>query len=247
MGLGSQYLIVIVAASVVGLAELIARYRSNPAYVLRHSLAAWLYIALNGGAGAGALALIRAFGWFTSSPHSTLWRVLIAGFGAIAFFRSSLFKTKIGTADVDVGPSVVLGALLDACDRAVDRTSAAEISKCVSDANMQGLDPTQVLFTLPVLSLALMQNFSPSDQAQLGAELAKIREDKSLTDQTKMRAAVIQLAKYLGPALVKKVIADTGSILRAPAATVVAPLQMGDVIAAARSGTQPTPPATPTS
>ncbi len=213
MSVGWQFVIVIFFAGLVGLTEVTTRYRSNPGYVLSHSLAAWAYITLNALAGAGALALIRAFGWFASSSHPDLWRILIAGFGALAFFRSSLFVTKIGSTDVNVGPSVVLGALLDTCDRAVDRLSAEEISQAVSNDKMSGLDPTQVMFALPVLCLALMQNFPPGDQAQLGAELSKIRGDTSITPQAQMRAVVIQLSKYLGADLVGTVLQATRSIL----------------------------------
>jgi len=223
MAVGWQFVIVALLASLVGLAELITRFRSDPAYMLRHSVAAWVYIVLNGAAGIAALGLIRAFGWFANSPHSELWRVLIASFGAIAFFRSSLFIAKIGTTDVPVGPSLMLGALLDACDREVDRRSAEEISKCVASKHMDGLDPNQVTFALPVLCLALMQNFPPGDQAQLGAELSNIRADTSLAPQVQMRAVVIQLSKYLGADLVEGVLTTTRSILvpQAPPAPVI--------------------------
>ncbi len=52
--------------------------------------------------------LVRAFGRDFGQPsHVTLWRVLIAGFGAIAVFRSSLFVAKVGGSEVNVGPMVI--------------------------------------------------------------------------------------------------------------------------------------------
>jgi protein-S-isoprenylcysteine O-methyltransferase Ste14 len=88
VAVGWQALIVASFAGLVGLAELVSRYRSDPKYLLRHSTAAWLYVLLNVGAGVGALFIIRAFGWtFGDSAHVDLWRILVAGFGAIAFFR----------------------------------------------------------------------------------------------------------------------------------------------------------------
>jgi hypothetical protein len=210
---GWQALIVGVLAGSVGLAEIVSRYRSNPGYTLRHSSAAWLYVLLNAGAGVVALFVIRAFGWtFGQTSHVDLWRILVASFGAIAFFRSSLFVTKIGDANVGVGPSLVLSALLDAFDREVDRTSAAEIAQVTKADTLAGLDPNTVMWALPVLCLALMQNFPPGDQALLGTELIKTRSDDTLSPQAKMQAVVIQLAKYLGAELVKDVLVNGRAI-----------------------------------
>jgi hypothetical protein len=217
VAVGWQALIVGLLAGSVGLTEIVTRYRSDPKYPLRRSLAAWLYIGLNAGAGVAALFLIRAFGWtFGQTEHVDLWRILVAGFGAIAFFRSSLFVTKVGDSNVGVGPSLVLGALLDAFDRDIDRKSAAEISKVVSADKLEGLNPQSVMSALPVLCLALMQNFAPGDQALLGTELIKTRNDETLTDQAKMRAVVVHLAKYLGAPLVESVLTNAREIFVAP-------------------------------
>src|SRR5207249_10226392 len=97
-----------------------------------------------------------------------------------------------------VGPSLVLGSILDACDREIDRKSAKEMSKILKSDELANLNPDAVMSALPVLCLAVMQNFPPSDQAQLGAEIVVIRKDDALTPQAKMRAVVLQLSKYLG-------------------------------------------------
>ena len=217
MGVGWQALIVGLLAGSVGLTEIVTRYRSDPKYALRHSLAAWLYIGLNAAAGVAALFLIRAFGWtFGQSKNVDLWRILVASFGAIAFFRSSLFVAKVGGSDVGVGPSLVLGALLDAFDRDVDRKSAAEISRVVQADKLAGLNPESVMSALPVLCLALMQNFAPGDQALLGTELIKTRNDETLAPEAKMRAVVVNLAKYLGAPLVESVLINARAIFETP-------------------------------
>jgi hypothetical protein len=223
VAVGWQALIVGVLAGFVGLAELVNRYRSDPWYAVTRSVAAWVYIGLNALAGVGALLLIRAFDWsFGQTEHVDLWRVLIAGFAALAFFRSALFIARIGDTDVGVGPSLVLGALLDACDREVDRRSAERMSEVVRDSELEGLDPDKVMFALPVLSLALMQSFPASDQAQLGAELVVLRNDDTLSPEATMRAVIIQLSKYLSPALVAQVLTDAREIF---VATPAAPSQ----------------------
>jgi hypothetical protein len=202
-----QALIAGVLGGFVGLAELVSRYRSAPGWVLKHSPAAWVYILINVGAGVTALLVVHALGWtFGQTEHVVFWQILIAGFGAIAFFRSSLFVAKVGGSSVGVGPSLVLGSLLDACDREVDRQSAEKISTVMNDEALEGLDPDSVMYSLPVLCLALMQNFPTSEQAQLGAELAGIRNDDNMSQSAKVQAIVVQLSKYLSDGVVREVL-----------------------------------------
>jgi hypothetical protein len=218
VAVGLQATIAGAIAGIVGVAELVSRYRSEPTRALG-SIAAWLYVALNAAAGVGALYLVRAFGWnFGQSHNVTLWRILVAGFGALALFRSSLFVAKVGGSNVGVGPSVALEQLLGAFDRNVDRKCAANISKELGQDVFAKLNPGRVMATLPVLCLALMQNFSQSDQAVLGADITKAEREERLSPEAKMRVIVICLAKYLGAPLVKQVLIDAKALWDEPAA-----------------------------
>jgi hypothetical protein len=211
-----QAVIAGVIASGVGLAEIVTRYRSDPGRALK-TLAAALYLVLNGVAGVGALYLVDALGWtFGQSHHVTVWRILVAGLGALAFFRSSLFMAKIGGSDVPVGPNIVLEGLLNACDRDVDRRCAEAIARELREEDLTGLDPTSTMTNLPVLCLALMQNFPPSDQALLGAELNKVRTDRALLPEAQVRAVIVQLSKFLSADLVLGVIRDSKALLSTP-------------------------------
>jgi len=216
MPVGWQAVIVATIAATVGLGELLSRYRSDPKHVLSHPLA-WVYIAINAGAGVGALFLIRALDWkFGQTDNIDLYRILIAGFGTLAFFRTSFFIAKVGGSDVGIGPSLVLGSLLDACDRAVDRKSAVKMAGIVNDEELAGLVPASVMATLPVLCLALMQNLPESDQAQLAADISKVRNETTITSRAQMRAVIIQITKRLGEAVVREVLANARSIFIEP-------------------------------
>jgi hypothetical protein len=200
MSFWGQALVVAALAGLVGLGEIVGRYRSDPLWALRHSIFAWLYVAVNAAAGVGALFLIRSFGWtFGQTHHLTLWRILVAGFGAIALFRSSLFVARIGNSDVGVGPSLVLRQLLDFFEREVDRRSATE-------------------------------NFPPNDQTLLGSELIKIRNDKTLNPDVRMRTTIFYLARFLSATLVVKVLQDARDIF---VARIVAPTPPPDASAVA--------------
>ena len=224
MSLGLQAVIAGALSGLVGFAELLARYRSDPSFAYK-TLAAITYIGINAAAGIGALYLVHAFNWnFGQTKNVTLWQILVAGFGAVALFRSSLFTTRVGSTDVNVGPSVVLSALLDACDRQVDRQSADKLADVMKDENLVQLDPQAVMTALPVLCLALMQNFAAEDQALLGTELLKIRNDTTLSDATKMRAVVVQLAKFLGDIVVTRVLKNGNQIFAAAPAILQAPV-----------------------
>src|SRR3982750_2744912 len=138
----ADYLIVVAIGASVGIGELVARYRDDPTRALG-SFPALIYVVLNAAAAAGALALVQAFGWkFGAADGSSelRWtRVLVAGFGAMALFRSSLFTARVGNQDVGVGPSTFLQVVLTAADRAVDRRRARARARDVSQA-MKGVD-----------------------------------------------------------------------------------------------------------
>jgi hypothetical protein len=216
MTLGWQLTIAGALAGSVGLAEIVARYRSDPGFALQR-LTAWSYILLNVAAGVGALFIVRAFGWtFGQTGNVDLWRSLVAGFGALAVFRSSLFVTKVGETEVNVGPNQVLTSLLDTFDRAIDRACAAKLVDGISEVELEKLDPTRVMSTLPVLCLSLMQNFSAADQTRLAGELGKIQKNDLLKPREQMQATIVQLAKFLGNDLVGKVLTASASILVEP-------------------------------
>jgi hypothetical protein len=213
---GWQATIAGVLAGIAGLSEIVARYRSDPKRAVL-TVAGFLYILLNAVTGFVALYLVRAFGWtFGHTSNITLWRILISGFGALALFRSSLFITKIGNTTVGIGPSAVLESLTGALDRDVDRKSARAISAEHKSSQLAGLDPAAVMSTLPVLCLALMQNFPPGDAALLGSELTKVEKGQNLSSAAKMQATVIHLAKFLGGDLVTRVLQDGRSLFAIP-------------------------------
>jgi hypothetical protein len=217
MAVGWQLLIVAAIAAFVGLAELVGRYKSDPVFALKSSPAAWTYIGVNAGAGMAALGLIHAFDWtFGQTDNVELIQMLVAGFSAIAFFRSSFFNARIGGADVPIGPSLVLGSILDACDREVDRRSAVKMADVASDDAVKDFNPTSVVSALPVLCLALMQNFPVGAQAQLSAEIKRVSTDKELAPDAQMRAVIITLARHLGPDVVAKVLAGGAALFRQP-------------------------------
>ena len=195
-----DYLVVVSIGGFVGTGELVARYRDDPARALR-SLPAMLYVALNAGAAAAALALIQTFGWTFGADDGSAalrWtRVLVAGAGAMALFRSSLFTVRVGNQDVAVGPSSFLQVVLNAADREVDRRRARARAKDVGVA-MEGVTFDDAVQALPTYCFALMQNASDEDQKALAKQVAVVQNATAMDDRAKCLALGLALMNLVG-------------------------------------------------
>ena len=194
--------------ALVGASELISRYRDAPEAALR----TWpgvFYVAINTGASVGALALIRANGWFAQ----TRWtQILLAGVSAMAFFRTSLFVVRAGDRDVGVGPSGFLQIFLGAADRAVDRKRAAARSNAVAEV-MQGVDYAKAFQSLPPFCLALMQNVPAEDQQQLRRALEAL-DQGTADDGVKARLLGLELINVVGIDVLTTAVRSMGDQIR---------------------------------
>jgi hypothetical protein len=186
LGSGFDYFVVGALGTAVGIGELVARYRDEPVKALR-SWSAFVYVAVNALASVAALGMIHIFGWFGANPptdQSNLTQVLIAGFGAMAVFRSSLFVVRVGKDDVGIGPIAFLQVILGASDRGVDRKRGVDRAPRVAEI-MDGLTFDDVAEALPPYAMALLQNVDSDDAQELGERIRKIRE-ANMTDRLKV-------------------------------------------------------------
>ncbi len=195
-----DFAMVAVLGALVGGGELVSRYRDAPAGALYNWPAA-IYIALNIGASVAALFLIRTFGWtFGVAPGGEALRwtqVGMAGTGAMALFRTSLFTVHAGDRDIGVGPSSFLQIFREAADRAVDRLRARARGTAVSEL-MEGISYDKAAQGLPPYCLALMQNVPDEEQVKLMQSLELL--DKAEIDPgIKVRILGLQLMNMVGP------------------------------------------------
>jgi hypothetical protein len=196
-----DYAIVAALGALVGSGELVSRYRDAPAGALRTGPALF-YILINIAASIAALFVIRVFNWHfgvTSGDAPVRWtQVGIAGTGAMALFRSSLFTVHVGDRDVAVGPISFLQVFRDAADRAVDRLRAQARSATVAKL-MEGIDYRKAFEGLPPYCLALMQNVPDEDQQKMLQALALLDKDPSIDPAIKVRILGLQLMNVVGP------------------------------------------------
>lgn len=169
-----SYFTAFLLGSLFGITELISRYRDEPRRAL-FTLPALLYIVVNALASLFALNALRVFGWLSDDvPLRELYKqVLVAGLGAMALFRSSLFVFRAGNSEINFGPIFVLQIILGVADRAVDRkrgwSRSSDVGVIMKDVSF---DKAKQL--LPIYCLALMQNLSKEEQESLGRDVASI-------------------------------------------------------------------------
>lgn len=195
-----EYLVTVAIASMVGVAELISRYRDRPATLLRVP-STWTYVTINGAAGAGSLLLLHTFGWkfgVTQPDVAAATQVLAASLGSMMIFRSAVFTVRVGDEDVAVGPSTLLTALLAAADRGVDRMQAKTRAHDAGEI-MRGVSFAKAKLALPTYCLGLLQNVSAEDQADLRTAVDALAGTEEMTDAQRSLNLGLLLMNVAGP------------------------------------------------
>lgn len=207
----------------VGASEMVGRYRDAPFRTLS-TTAAIFYAAINAAAALCAYILIRrlniTFTLSADDPNLELWRALIAGFGSMAFFRSSLFNVKVGDTEVPVGPGIFFQVLLFATDRACDRQRAIKRTALVTEI-MNGVSYNAARIALPEFCFQLMQNL-PSAEADRIRQLIKALADKDsikdgVSEVDKVLAIGLILMNVVGSPVLKAAVRSIGPRLQEPA------------------------------
>lgn len=200
-------LVACLIGAVVGGAELLSRYRDEPLRTL-WSWPALVYVLVNALASAGALLAIRTFGWtFGVTPEAVgpavvrAWEVLVAGFGAMGLFRSSLFTVRAGDQDVAVGPHRVLQIILGVLDQAIDRERGGERSRAALQL-MEGISFPKAQRALPTYCLKLLQNVSAEEQQGLADAAADIG-GLALEDRVKALLLGLAIMNVVGEGVLK--------------------------------------------
>jgi hypothetical protein len=160
----------------------------------------------------GASTPTRTFGWtFGASGASAVaaTQVVVAAFGALALFRSSLFTVRVGQQDIGVGPSTALTILLTAADRGVDRARARERSQQVTTI-MRGVSFAKAHLALPTFCLGLLQNSSTTEQQELGTAVRSLAES-TMTDAQKSFALGLLLINIVGATVLTNAVEALGS------------------------------------
>ncbi|HKR23708.1 MAG TPA: hypothetical protein VJS15_00475 [Allosphingosinicella sp.] len=215
-----SYLAVALIGGLLGLCELLSRYKDQPLKAV-WNWAAIAYIAVNVAAAILALSLIRTFGVDFGIPPAQAQklaavRILVAGLGAMAFFRTSLFTAKVGDQDIPMGPGIILQILLNVADRAVDRSRAKPRAHEITGI-MAGVDFLKARKALPPLCFGLMQNVSPEEQKAI-ADQVNLIELPPAGESSRLQSILLGLLllNLVGPDVLKAAISALKGDLTLP-------------------------------
>ena len=204
-----DYVVVAALGLLVGAGELVSRYKDAPAGALRTG-AATFYMALNVAAAIVALALIRIFDWkfgVAAGGAALRWtQVGVAGTGAMALLRTSLFTVHAGDRDLGVGPGTFLQIFREAADRAVDRLQARARSDTVSKL-MDGISYDKASHGLTTYCLALMQNVPDDEELALDKSLTLLNS-ADIDLAIKVRILGLNLMNVVGPSVLTAAVAS---------------------------------------
>lgn len=205
-----QYVTVALIGGGVGGVELIGRYRSDPSLLFRSAPAAF-YVAINALAAALALYFLGVYAVPVGEPKA-LNQILIAGFGALAVFRTSIFTARVGGADISIGPNLLLQVVLSAVDRGVDRTQALHRAAAVTRI-ATGINFNKAQASLPIFCFGLMQNVSPADQEQVAQQIAKLAT-APIPDEVKSASLSLILINVVGPTVLEHAVSSLGNNIK---------------------------------
>ena len=209
------YAVVLVFGIAIGTAELVARYRDDPWDALG-SWPARIYIALNGAASFFAYLLIVSFKWdFGASELQKPWiQAMVAGFGSMAFFRSSLFTLRVGQTEMAVGPGVLFQILLNATDRGTDRSRAKPRSDIVTKI-MQGVSFDAAQAALPNFCFELMQNVPETERLQFRTIVETLAK-QPMRDTVKAYNLGLMLLNVVGERVLEAAVTAMGPQIQGP-------------------------------
>jgi hypothetical protein len=192
-----RFIVAVLIGALVGTGEIVSRYRDAPERAL-WTMSALLYILINAAASCVALYVIWRFkvAVTADSLRTIITQTLMAGFGAMAFFRTSLFIVRVGDQDVAIGPVAFLQVVLSATDRAVDRVRAEARAVSVTDC-MEGVSFDRAWTALPSFCFALMQNV-PSDEQQGVGDAVTALKGSAIDNETKVKNLGLLLLNVVG-------------------------------------------------
>jgi hypothetical protein len=211
----SSYVAVFYIGAMVGMGELVSRYRDAPERALG-TTPAILYVLINGLASFTALYFVITFSAAATpgdAARTTITRVLLAGFGAMAFFRTSLFTIRVAEQDIAIGPAAFLQIILNATDRAVDRARADARADIVA-ISMAGVSFNSAQAALPAFCLALMQNVTADEEKALG-DAVKMLQQSTMDDDTKTKNLGLTLLNVVGDKVLSTAVRDLAAQIKA--------------------------------
>lgn len=205
-----EMLAVIGLGALIGITDIITRYRDEPDNALG-TMPSFFYLFVNAAASILTLVSIRAFDWnFGLQGQQAAWtQVLVAGFGAMAILRTSLWTVKFGEQSIPIGLNGFLDAILGTVDRAVDRKRAQQRAEAVSTI-MKDIDFDKAAQALPSYCFGLLQNLTTDEQDKFGRKVALLAS-APMNNRVKSLLLGLSLMNLVGEKVLETAVANLGT------------------------------------
>lgn len=209
-----EWLTVAVLGLLIGITDIISRYRDKP-YSVLWTIPSLFYLFVNALASVLSLLSVRAFEWdFGLQGTRASWtQVLVAGFGAMALLRASLWNVQVGDETVSIGLKNFLDILLGSVDRAVDRKRAQQRAISVSKI-MHNIDFDKAARPLPAYCFGLLQNLSAEEQDQFARKVALLTS-APMHNRVKSLLLGLSLMNLVGEKVLENAVNNLGDDIRA--------------------------------
>jgi ABC-type transport system involved in multi-copper enzyme maturation permease subunit len=167
----------LVFGALVGLSEILSRYRDEPVLASTTSFGLW-YLTLNGLISLAAFAVLRVYAdkVFPAVKDDLFLTAVVAGFGGMTVFRSKLFTFRSTDGkEYAIGPAIVLETALKTLDHKIDRRRATERQARVfrEMSQMRDFDRTAQYIEA---SLNSFQNLSLEEKAEIRGVIQEYRK-----------------------------------------------------------------------
>lgn len=189
-----KYVYVLLIGGLLGVTEILGRYTDSPVAAMK-SPGAGIYVLVNAISSMVALFLLTRLA--PDAVTNPISQVLLAGLGAMAFLRSSVFKAKIANEEVAIGPAIILDTLLKFADAQVDRGRAEERADRIAEV-IQSLPLTYAGVDLPRLCFALMQNLALDVRQRTLDDITIIVTDTKRSESVKVMEVGLVLWSRVG-------------------------------------------------
>ncbi len=207
---------VFIVGFIVGLSELVARYRDDPwKAVWNNPALGYMFVNAIAAVATFFCILIIAPQWIDVDQaggrsaltlKGSLSAVLAASIGSAAILRSAFFKLKIDNSDVSIGFAAIVDIFLAATDRAVDRKRAGPRAEAIARI-MKDVSFQKAQSALPAYCFALMQNVPGDEQKRFGDQVNALARD-TMDDRVKASNLGLALMNVVGQAVLEQAVAN---------------------------------------
>jgi hypothetical protein len=215
------FIFVFVLGALIGAAELISRHSDYRLRAISTGPSVG-YLCFNGILSIFALLIIQLThpDWLgyklvgdRYEPDQPLWTILTAGFGAAAFFRSSIFKIKTGDGDVSVGPSLIIDVFLNAIDESVDRVIGEQ--RLIEVATlMANVDFEKAYQNLPTLCFAALRRLPAESQSQAASQLKELHDRHDMNAEVKANSLGLTILNLTGLPILRQAVKQLGGAIK---------------------------------